>query len=379
MVTLAKLVGASAAIREIEQEVEWAARSDTKVLLTGESGVGKEVVARLIHQESRRRHAPFVAINCAGVPDTLLESELFGHVRGSFTDAYRDRSGWIEQAQTGTIFLDEIGEMSSRMQTVLLRFLESGEIQPVGASRAQRVADVRVIAATNRDLTQQVAEKRFRDDLYYRLNVVRIAIPPLRERKEDIQALIGHFFRAFSESQNVPPPCLIDETLTQLLAYAWPGNVRELKNVAERLVVRARGGVILPADLPKEIVGTWAPATIFVAGATPRITPDRLLELMTIEGESFWTAVYEPFIARDLTRDDLRAVVSRGLEKTKGSYKQLLKEFNVDPEDYKRLLGFLRKYQCHLPFQKFRSVSVRPEGLRIVREPERDSPLVKAC
>ena len=188
-----QLVGCSAAIREVSEDIECASRTDAKVLITGESGVGKEVVARLIHQQSNRRHAPFVAINCAGVPDSLLESELFGHVRGSFTDAHADKRGWLDQAQNGTIFLDEVGEMSSRMQAVLLRFLETGEIQRVGANRTHTAGSVRVIAATNRDLLARVSEKQFREDLYYRLNVIRIAIPPLRERREDIPKLSQHF------------------------------------------------------------------------------------------------------------------------------------------------------------------------------------------
>src|SRR4051812_17166446 len=162
------LIGASPALLDIHQEIECAARSDAKVLVTGETGVGKDVVARLIHQRSRRSGS-FVTINCAGVPDSLLESELFGHVRGSFTGAYRDRRGWLDQAQDGTIFLDEVGEMSLRMQALLLRFLENGEIQRVGADRVQSGGDVRVIAATNQDLAKSVADKRFREDLFYRL------------------------------------------------------------------------------------------------------------------------------------------------------------------------------------------------------------------
>ncbi len=366
-------------MREIDQDIECAGRSDAKVLLTGESGVGKEVVARLVHQRSRRRSGPFVAINCAGVPDTLLESELFGHVRGSFTDAYRDKPGWLEQARGGTVFLDEIGEMSGRMQAVLLRFLESGEIQRVGAARSHALADVRVIAATNRNLREQVAEQKFRDDLYYRLNVIRITIPPLRERKEDIEALLQHFVVMFSEAQRLPLPHVSDEALAQLLAYSWPGNVRELRNIAERLVVRARAGVIEAGDLSKELVGRWIPAVV-VGSAVAKASgvPDRLFERMTIEGESFWTVVYEPFMTRDLTRDDLRAVVRRGLEHTRGSYKLLLEAFNVDAGDYKRLLGFLRKYQCHLPFQEFRTVSVTAEGLR-ARVADADLQHAKAC
>src|SRR5437899_6214195 len=187
------LVGIGTAIRAIEAEIEYAARSDAKILITGESGVGKEVIARLIHQRSRRAHTPLVAVNCAGIPDSLLESALFGHMRGSFTGAYRDRLGLFEMAHGGTIFLDEIGEMSLRMQALLLRFLENGEIQRVGADRVQTRVDVRVIAATNRNLIDRIAAKDFREDLYYRLNVLHVTIPPLRQRREDIPVFLQYF------------------------------------------------------------------------------------------------------------------------------------------------------------------------------------------
>lgn len=362
-----QLIGSSAAIREIQQEVDFSCQSNGKVLIMGESGVGKEVVARLIHQGSRRHLAPFVPINCAGVPDSLLETELFGHVRGSFTDAHRDKKGWIEQARGGTVFLDEVGEMSVRMQAVLLRFLESGEIQRVGAERSHLVVDVRVIAATNRDLWSEVGAKRFREDLYYRLNVIHLVIPPLRERKEDVRPLVMHFVEAASAAHRVPMPQLLDETLTCLDAYDWPGNVRELKNVAERLVIRARGGVIPAAELPKEIVTRPSMSAAAPSAGTPATVASQLYERMVINGESFWSVVYEPFMSRDMTRDDLREVVSRGLEQTKGSYKMLLELFNIQPNDYKKLLAFLRKHQCHMPFQKFRSVSVRPDSIALAQ------------
>jgi DNA-binding NtrC family response regulator len=359
-----RFIGSSATAREIEQEIEIAARSDAKVLITGESGVGKEVVANLIHRESRRRQNPFVAINCAGVPDTLLESELFGHNRGSFTDAYRDKIGWLDQAQTGTIFLDEIGEMSARMQAVLLRFLENGEIQRVGAVRSGVVANVRVIAATNRNLLEEVAAKKFRDDLYYRLNVIHICIPPLRERPEDVRPLLEHFMQQAAAANRLPVPSVEPEVLARLEAYAWPGNVRELRNVAERMVVRRGGSPTAASDLPREILGaSQPPARPGTQSDAFRAAVDRIYESMTIDREPFWTVVYEPFMARDITRDHLREVVSRGLEQSRGSYKLLLQVFNLPPGDYKRLLSFLRKYQCHVPFQRFRSLKARPSGV----------------
>jgi transcriptional regulator with PAS, ATPase and Fis domain len=352
-----EFIGSSQLVKDVTQEIDCAAGSDAKVLITGESGVGKEIVARLIHERSHRGHTPLVSINCSGVPDSLLESELFGHVRGSFTDAYRDRRGWIEQANGGTIFLDEVGEMSLRMQALLLRFLENGEIQRVGSDRAAATVNVRVIAATNRVLLTHMAEKTFREDLYYRLNVIHVAIPPLRERKEDIAMLFPHFFRLYSQQYRVPVPTLAEDAAHQLQAYHWPGNVRELRNVAERLMIRTRSGIITSADLPREISGIYTATSAPVSPV--KRTADLLLERMSLGGESFWSVVYEPFMARDITREDLRAIVSRGLDRTRGNYKALVHGFNLDANDYKRFLNFLRKYQCHMPFQQFRAARVR--------------------
>jgi len=351
-----KLVGASSALCEIEQEIECAARSDAKILITGESGVGKDIVARLIHQRSRRQ-GPFVTINCAGVPDSLLESELFGHVRGSFTGAYRDKRGWLDQAQDGTIFLDEVGEMTLRMQALLLRFLENGEIQRVGSDRVQTAGNVRVITATNRNLVERVAAGEFREDLYYRMNVIHIVIPPLRERPEDVAPLITHFLESFSAAHRVARPVLAEPAMAKLTAYPWPGNVRELRNIVERLVVRNRAGLITPTDLPRE-VSNATPPRAQVAGPEPvrRSNAELLYERMVDGGESFWTVVYSPFMSRDLTREDLRTLVARGLEQTRGSYKGLVGLFNLSAQDYKRFLNFLRKYECRLPFQGFRTV-----------------------
>ena len=347
-------------MRSVEEEVDCAARSNAKVLITGESGVGKEVVARLIYERSARSRAALVTINCAGVPDTLLESELFGHMRGSFTDAHRDRKGWLEQAHLGTIFLDEIGEMSLRMQAMLLRFLENGEIQRVGSDRTKAVVDVRVIAATNRDLLSHVADKTFREDLYYRLNVIHILIPPLRERREDVPHMFMHFVRSYSKTHNVPEPVVTEEALARLMQYDWPGNVRELKNAVERVVVRSRGTIGV-AELPSEV--TERPIDLeMAAGENLSLAHSNILfEKMTVGGESFWSVMYEPFMSRDLTRQDLRAVIGRGLEQTRGSYKLLVQLFNLRPDDYKRFLSFLRKYECQLPFQKYRSLPSRAE------------------
>jgi DNA-binding NtrC family response regulator len=351
-----ELIGVSAASRALEEEIDYAARSDAKVLITGESGVGKEIVAKLIHHRSRRRHAALVTINCAGIPDTLLASELFGHVRGSFTDAYRDKEGWIQQANHGSIFMDEIGEMSSQMQSLLLRFLETGEIQPVGSDRRTTSVDVRIIAATNRRLLERVAANEFREDLFYRLNVIPIEIEALRHRREDVPVLLAHYLRQFSEQHRVDMPIVSEDAAAQLAAAAWPGNVRQLRNVAERLIIRARGGIITIDDLPREILSMDSQVASRCAAPS---RAEALFERIARDGEPFWTAVYEPFMARDITRDDLRAIVRQGLELTRGSYKSLAQFFNLPQSDYKRLLNFLRKYQCQLPIQEFRSLPVK--------------------
>ena len=351
------MVGVSTAIRDVEDEINHAARCSAKVLITGESGVGKEIVARLIHERSSRSRGSLVTINCAGFPDSLLESELFGHVKGSFTDAHRDKRGWFEAAHGGTIFMDEIGEMSLRMQALLLRFLETGEIQRVGSDRINQAVDVRVIAATHRRLLDHIADKTFREDLYYRLNVVHIEVPPLRERREDIAILLNHFVSMFSETHHVPAPELDSDVVSCLVDYGWPGNVRELRNVVERIMLRCRGEratvEMLPLEIRREVTHR---ATVVVAGDRPAATkkPQALFDRMFKEGASFWSEVYEPFMARDLTRHDIREVVRLGLEHTRGNYKMLVACFNMPPEDYKKFLNFLRKYQCHVPFQGFR-------------------------
>src|SRR5918992_4682769 len=199
-----QIMGLTPCIVELRQEIGRVARSDAKVLVTGESGVGKELVSREIHANSLRASRAFIAVNCAGLPETLLESELFGHMKGSFTGAYRDKPGKLESAHQGTVFLDEIGEMTLRMQGLLLRFLETGELQKVGADGAGRRVNVRVIAATNRNLRDMIPQGTFREDLYYRLNVIQIAVPPLRERREDIPVLVDHFLNQFVMANRSP-------------------------------------------------------------------------------------------------------------------------------------------------------------------------------
>jgi len=364
------LLGSGPALAQLRSDIESAARSDSKVLIGGETGVGKEVVARMIHARSARRRHSFLAVNCAGLPDDLLESELFGHVRGSFTGAYRDKAGLASLADRGTLFLDELGEMSPRMQGVLLRFLETGEIHPVGSDRMQQRADVRVIAATNRDLLARIAAGQFREDLYYRLNVIQVSIPPLRERGQDILEIFNHYLSQYCRGQGYDTPTLAAATESILLGYRWPGNVRELKNIAERLALREIDGQVQPQHLPVEMLETKSavlrsvllpsgngsqPSAAHIPGSNLRwLAADAAWEEMMRGGRSFWTVVHPRFINRELTKADVREIIRRGLEQTQGSYRKLVDLFHLPQTDYKRFLAFLSQHDCHLPFHDFR-------------------------
>jgi transcriptional regulator with GAF, ATPase, and Fis domain len=300
-----------------------------------------------------------VTLNCAGLPDSLLESELFGHTRGSFTGAYRDKPGLLEMAPNGTVFLDEVGEMSMRMQVLLLRFLETGEIQRVGADRSQARVNVRMVTATNRNLEAEVVNGTFREDLFFRLNVVRLIIPPLRERTDDIPALVNYYLSWYAQQHHIAAPTLATDALNALVAYKWPGNIRELRNVVERIVLKTSGKPIRYADLPPEVVRVSLLRAVPSAAVVKPAPSDELVTRMLKAGESFWASVYPLFMSRDLTRAELRRVIQIGLEQTNGNYRSLVQLFNMPPTDYKRFLSFLRKHDCHLPFQLFRSVPAR--------------------
>jgi two-component system response regulator HydG len=247
------LIGASPAMQRVFAVIDRVARTDVSLLITGETGTGKSAVARAIHGESARAAGPFVAVNCAALPEPLLESELFGHVKGAFTGATADRAGLFAEAHGGTLLLDEIGEMSPALQAKLLHVLEASEIRPVGSSRA-RAVDARVIAATHRDLHQRIADGTFREDLLYRLDLVTIELPALRDRRDDLPALIDHFVahaRARHAGSRVTG--FARDAMARLLDYAWPGNVRELAHVIERCVLLADGAAVREADLPPRL------------------------------------------------------------------------------------------------------------------------------
>ena len=239
-----KMVGQSPAMQEVYHKIGRAAVSDETVLVLGESGTGKELVAELIHQNSRRVHNPFIVVDCGAMPSSLIESALFGHVKGAYTDAHSARKGKFQQADSGTIFLDEIGELPIEVQMKLLRVLQEREVEPMGGTETHPV-DVRIIAATNRRLETAIAQKAFREDLYYRLNVIPISLPPLRERKEDIPELIDLFTRQFAEEYKLPEIGISIEVITELTDYDWPGNVRELENAMKRALVMCSGQMLL--------------------------------------------------------------------------------------------------------------------------------------
>jgi two-component system response regulator PilR (NtrC family) len=271
------IIGRSESMLAVFELIETIAQTTSTVLVTGESGTGKELAARAIHFNSPRKDRPFVAVNCGALTETLLESELFGHVRGAFTGAATNKKGLIEVAERGTIFLDEIGEMSPLMQVKLLRVLQERVFRRVGGTD-EIAADIRIITATNRDLAQMVAENRFREDLYYRINVIPLHLPPLRDRGEDIPMLAEHFVTRFAAELGKPVQGLAAESLSLLVQYHWPGNIRELENAMERAVALERTPVILPASLP---------AAVRTAGGGSPAAVDDVLEADTLPDSGF--------------------------------------------------------------------------------------------
>ncbi len=268
----ANMIGRSPSMRTIFSLVERVARTPSTVLIHGESGTGKELIARAIHFSSPRAAQRFLSINCGALPENLLESELFGHERGSFTGAVRDKKGLFQEADKGTLFLDEIGETSVGMQVKLLRALQEKVVRRVGGN-LEEPFDVRIIAATNQNLAEKLARGEFREDLYYRINVIPIELPPLRERREDIPLLVGHFLQKYSEQMGVPPKRISAEAMRMLESYSWPGNVRELENLIERALALSTSAVVTAADLPASLVAGGAQAD---AGLT---LPDDGLDL----------------------------------------------------------------------------------------------------
>jgi transcriptional regulator with PAS, ATPase and Fis domain len=351
------IIGASTALKELMSAATRIAASDAKTLITGESGVGKDVFARFIHANSSRAAQRYVALNCASFSETLLESELFGHVKGSFTGAYRDKIGKLQLAHRGTIFLDEIAEMTLRMQAMLLRFLENGEVHPVGSDAPSTRVDVRVISATNRDLVGMIDRGEFREDLYYRIKVTHLHVPSLRQRREDVRPLIEHTIARSGKRVSV------DEGALKLLeAYSWPGNVRELQNVVEQLVALAAGDTITADELPQAIVVSSQSGHAYPKRERRRRVSDDLYEGLVSGGMNFWNDVHATFTSRDLTRNDIRQLFRRALATTGGNYRAVLQLFGMEPQDYKRLMNFLAAHDCAIDYREFRQPRVEALG-----------------
>jgi DNA-binding NtrC family response regulator len=301
------LIGRTAPMLDVYKQIALAADAAAPVLIIGESGTGKELVAKAIHAHGRRASKAFVAVNCGAITETLLESELFGHARGSFTGAVADAKGLFEQAHGGTIFLDEIGETSPALQVKLLRTIEESEVRPVGAARPVKI-DVRVVAATNAELERAVAEGRFRQDLYYRLNVVSLTMPPLRERCEDILPLANYFAAKHSRKCNRHFRGITKEAQSLMSSYSWPGNVRELENALERAIVLGSSEWILPDDLPESLLETELPAGV--------------------SGTGFHEAV----------REAKKRIILMALEQADGNYTEAARSLGIHPNNLHRLI-----------------------------------------
>ncbi|HEX8749787.1 MAG TPA: sigma-54 dependent transcriptional regulator [Nitrospira sp.] len=313
-----QILGKSKPMQALFDLIKRVADGPTNVLITGESGTGKELVAKAIHYNSERREAPFVPVNCAAIPEQLLESELFGHMRGAFTDAKMDKRGLFEEARKGTLFLDEISELPLMLQAKLLRAIQEKEIRRVGANKPIAV-DVRVIAATNLNLAEEVKAKRFRDDLYYRLNVIELKLPPLRERREDIPLLVDAFLKKCGEARGKEVKGVSESALAMLLDYTWPGNVRELENVVERAVTLSRGEKITSDDLPAAVQGSRGDRRVLDDAA------EKTLPLHEIEKE----------------------YIKKILEKMGGNKYQAAHVLGIDRKTLYRKLGEIEETKAH--------------------------------
>ncbi|HKG94190.1 MAG TPA: sigma-54 dependent transcriptional regulator [Gemmatimonadaceae bacterium] len=317
-----EIVGKSYAVRALTDRVEKVASTPARVLITGENGTGKELVARAIHRQSTRVKKPFVEVNCAAIPSELIESELFGHMKGSFTGAVADRAGKFEQADGGTLFLDEIGDMSLSAQAKVLRVLQDGVVTRIGSAKPVQV-DVRVLAATNKKLEEEIAAGRFREDLFYRLNVVPIAVPPLRERKEDVPLLAAHFVNVLSQREGVPPRALAPEAVQRLQELDWPGNVRELRNTIERLLILSPGPRITAADVDR-LVGRRASGE--TAGGLGALT-----EIKTFE--EFKAAAERAFLLAKLREFDWNvSETARALDMPRSNLYKKIERYSLERE-----------------------------------------------
>ena len=336
---LDRVVGQSEAIRSVLATAATAAQSRASILISGETGTGKELIASVIHYNSPRAAGPFIKVNCSALPENLLESELFGHVKGAFTGAVASRKGRFELADSGTLFLDEVADMSPRLQVKLLRVLQEKEFEPVGGMQTMRV-DVRVVAAANQDLQQLVREGRLRQDLYYRLNVVPIRLPSLRERREDIPLLVSHFLEKYNQENAKAVSRVSAEIIDRLLKYPWSGNIRELENCIERAVVMSPGTALLAQVLPEEVVSYVASAPCADAekpdaqDAEIRLAAERLYEDLNdlaYTREIGIRAVEETIIRRALSEHVTHRQLAQRLKMSRTTLRKKIREYGLEP------------------------------------------------
>jgi len=348
------IIGRHPCVARMIEDVYRVAPTDGNVFLVGESGTGKELVAKAIHHLSGRRDSPFVPVDCSTLPEDLIENELFGHTKGSFTGALAFKKGLLEAASGGTLFLDEIAGMPLRAQARLLRFLQDKHFRRLGETR-ERFADVRVVAATNRSPEDLVDARQLREDLYHRLNVHRIDLPPLRERGSDIELLANYFLSALNQAHG-QQKCLSRDATRALAGYRFPGNVRELRNVIENAYHRTEGTMIR-AD---SVLGRLKPNGVPPAPA--RI--DLIVSNLRAGKADFWSTVREPFLKRDLSRDEVRQIVEVGLRMAGGSYRKLVDYFQISQQEYKRFLAFLSNHDCKVDFREYRDKRSGGRGYR---------------
>lgn len=374
------ILGRSPKMMELFRRLDSVVTSSANVLIFGESGTGKELIARAIHYNGSRKEKRFVAIDCGAIPENLIESELFGYKRGAFTGAVLDKKGLFEEADGGTVFLDEITNTSRGLQAKLLRVIQEREIRRVGDSQDRKV-DVRLIAATNRDLKQMVQNGEFREDLFYRLNVLHLSIPPLRERKEDIPLLVNHILKQLAQQNPGMARTISQEALRLLMEYTFPGNIRELENLVESAFYMAQGDEIQRKDFPPEVIhlsggmeihetkGARVPTEISTSQSASqtsasshgkqdeRIQALEFFRRMKETRETFWNVVKEPFMKREISKELVREVIKIGLRESRGRYKDLLKPFHLEESEYTVFMNFLRKHGCQVDYKPYRQES----------------------
>ncbi len=316
-----RMIGKSKALNEISRMIEKIAAGDSPVLITGESGTGKELIARTLHFKSSRAAKPFIPINCAAIPENLLESELFGHEKGAFTDAVASKAGIFELAHTGTLFLDEISEMSLHLQPKLLRAVDTGEIRRVGGTSPKKI-DVRIIAATNKNLKQAIQEKTFREDLFYRIAVLTVDAPPLRERREDIPVLVEYFFKKYCAERKIPMLSIHPHTMELLMEYPWPGNIRQLKNLVEKVVVLSDNEEVLPGTVRSHLMindesnrGSVIPSEETLGETRKRVEKEKLVSKLNAMGWDYEEAAKELDISRATLFNKMKAYDISGKRK----------------------------------------------------------------